>query len=237
MEHVFINENDFYSKIKLKTLQKKGNFKFEILFFGFSIGIPSFLILKDIFEQSKNHLKTLKLNDKISVIIDNEPFEFKLTDIRKKEIWENLTVESSDGDESYFSIWELKQNFKLNSKIQKQFKIKIFKKLSEIYKSMDKDTLELLNSTSNYFSYRIDFSILLERLKNSYYRCLNSFRFDFEHLMKISNSSISQYKEFQKIFKEIFGLDIEESDDENDQCFCTKKCDRNCINFISVNKK
>eukprot|EP01080_Neovahlkampfia_damariscottae_P004302 gene4302-7658_t len=239
IEYFFINEIDFYTKIRLKSIKNNPKMKIDVILFSFSNDYQSFLILKSLYEHSEKYVNSLKLNDKINAYIsenyDEVPMEFRIVKINSNKIWESVTCKLDDS-EHIISFWDIIHEIELKTNFNVKKESIYYQKLNQFYQSLDENTIENLSSTSKIFPYQINLSIILKRLKNHYYRCINSFKFDFEHFLKISNSYIDEYKQLSKIFKDIFEIDQDDiSDEEHEdfECDCIKECNMNCINVIS----
>jgi hypothetical protein len=192
--------------------------------------------LKEIFEESQVILKKMNVNDQIKVKFDGEFLGGTIEHISTENLWENLSVKWDDNISLNVSIWEIISYVKLPCKVDPIFINQLCESMNVILES-NKINLELNPKTD---AYAINFEIMIQRIKNGFYRSKESCKMDFKHLINHSNSP-----ELQKVFKEFFENSKkvsnrkkkEDDEDEGDDgfCDCKKQCDDKCINVSMVN--
>jgi hypothetical protein len=230
IKHEFLEEESFYSLI---TLKKNDSTLFKVTYFGCLDGFPSYLILKEIFEESQTILKNMKINDQIKVKFDGEFVGGTINKISTENLWENLYVKWDDNTSLNVSTWETISEINLPCKFDPIFSNQLCQRIDAILQSNKID----LKLNPNSHAYAINFEIMIQRIKNGFYRSKESCKMDFNHLINHSNSP-----ELQKVFKEffenpkiIFNRKKKEEDMDDDFCDCKYKCDEKCINFSMVN--
>eukprot|EP01080_Neovahlkampfia_damariscottae_P002808 gene2808-4216_t len=264
LEYKLIEAGIFYSKIKLQRKDKPDEC-LNISFFVMLDGLPFFLILKELFDETKKIMNNLKVKDVIRVTFDKEPYKGIVQKINTEKIWENITASWEDGSESDVSCWDIltENKVKLNKKIDPAFE----KKISNVLKKFHYIGVPAINGKK--FPYPIFFMTIISRCDLNYYRSLNSLKFDLNHIfnclsdtikineefkkfaakikkmikdeenksLKVKNESVVFPKTPQEKLIEIFeGDDIESEDDEKDEDFNNMSLDSIKIKKENVSK-